>query len=370
MATYNAIGPWGGIAEQYAQTPTQTYEEFLAELAKRPGLLGADGTLQGSAIGGGPWDSWGKTPKQFYDEKMAEKVQSGFTGAGDNLTENWVPQKSVSLDRTEDTRGQGLRTGLTMLAAPFAAQAFGLGGAASAGPASSAGGTSAFSFGTPAQIGTGIDLGAVPTASGLTAAQEAAAVKGLTGAGNWTSSAAGAGAGGAGFGFPAELGGSMASGVPAWDAAAKTAGLTLGTTAGAGGLGAVGQWLKDNPTIAQLGGAALGALSAKDQTQSSTSTRDPWGPAQAYLKDNLATNAAMQKHYQANPFSGEQQNAYQGLLNTLANNQENGNVLLGNASRFGQSAKGVMPQMQGLLTGTQAPIIDWAKYANIGLLGG
>ena len=67
-----------------------------------------------------------------------------------------------------------------------------LGGAGSSlGPASSAGGTGAFSFGTPAQIGTGIDLGAVPTASGLTAAQEAAAVKGLTGGGNMVSTAAG-----------------------------------------------------------------------------------------------------------------------------------------------------------------------------------
>lgn len=356
MATYNAIGPWGGIAEQYAQTPTQTYEEFLVELAKRPGLLGADGTLQGSAIGGGPWDSWGKTPKQFYDEKMAEKVQSGFTGAGDNLTENWVPQKSVSLDRTEDTRGQGLRVGLGMLAAPFAAQAFGLGGAASAGPASSAGGTGAFSFGTPAQIATGIDLGAVPTVAG--------------GGG----SLGALGGSGAALGGAGGLGGSATKaalyGASGYGPAASAAEMAVGGGSAGGLLGDATSWLKANPTLTQLGGAALGALSAKDQTQTSTQTKDPWGPAQQYLKDNLATNAAMQKHYQANPFSGEQQNAYQGLLNTLANNQANGNVLLGNASRFGQSAKGVMPQMQGLLTGTQAPIIDWAKYANIGLLGG
>jgi len=372
---FAAGDPWGGMANQGA--PKQTYEEFLAELAKHPELLGADGTLQGSAIGGGPWDSWGKTPKQFYDEKMAEKVQSGFTGYGDSMEANMIDPSFVSLDRTEDTRGDGLRTGLGMMGAVLGAGQFmggagaaggpgsagwgmDLGGAGSSlGPAASAGGTSAFSFGTPSQVATGFDLGAVPTVAG------GGGAIGSVGGGT-----AAAGSVGSGFGFPAELGGGMASGVPAWDAAATKAGLTLGTTASGGFLGDIGKFLKDNPTLAQLGGAALGALSAKDQNQTSTSTRDPWGPAQQYLKDNLATNAAMQKHYQANPFSTEQQGAYQGLLNTLANNQANGNVLLGNASKFGQSSRGQVPQMAGLLTGTQAPIIDWARYANIGLLGG
>lgn len=144
----------------------------------------------------------------------------------------------------------------------------------------------------------------------------------------------------------------------------------LGSAAGGGLFGDVGAFLKDNPMLTKLGGAALGALSAKDQTNTTTQARDPWGPAQQYLKDNLATNANMQKYYQANPFSAEQKTAYQGLLNTLANNQANGNVLLGNASNFLRSSRGALPQMSGLLTGTQAQPIDWAKYSNLGLLGG
>jgi hypothetical protein len=158
------------------------------------------------------------------------------------------------------------------------------------------------------------------------------------------------------------IGGAAVPGIGAASAATKAA--------GGGLLSGVGSFLKDNPMLTQLGGAALGALSAKDQTQSSTQTKDPWAPAQPYLMENLKRNAAMQDYYAKNPFSTEQKGAYQGLLNTIANNQANGNVLLGNASNFGQSNKGAMPQMQGLLTGTQAPIIDWARYANIGLLGG
>lgn len=268
-------------------------------------------------------------------------------------------------------------------------------GAASGAPATAS--TFASAIGGPGSAGWGMDLGtdavfgggyggmatgagsvaSSPLSGGYSAlggSSGSLGSMGSTAAGGASSlggsTAASAAGSGAGFGFPAELGGGMASGVPAWDAAATKAGLTLGTTASGGFLGDIGKFLKDNPTLAQLGGAALGALSAKDQNQTSTSTRDPWGPAQQYLKDNLATNAAMQKHYQANPFSTEQQGAYQGLLNTLANNQANGNVLLGNASKFGQSSRGQVPQMAGLLTGTQAPIIDWAKYQNIGLLGG
>lgn len=239
-------------------------------------------------------------------------------------------------------------------------------GAASGAPATAS--TFASAAGGPGSAGWGMDLGtdAVMGSTPASVGSVAQAATPYTAMGG-----AGAAGSGAGFGFPAELGGGMASGVPAWDAAAKTAGLSLGTTAGAGGLlDDAAKWLKANPTLTQLGGAALGALSAKDQNQTSTSTRDPWGPAQQYLKDNLATNARMQDYYAKNPFSAEQKGAYQGLFNTLANNQANGNVLLGNASKFGQSSRGQVPQMAGLLTGTQAPIIDWAKYANIGLLGG
>lgn len=143
-----------------------------------------------------------------------------------------------------------------------------------------------------------------------------------------------------------------------------------GINAGGGITGALesaGKFLKDNPTLTQLGGAAIGALAnSKDTTTGSTQSRDPWSQAQPYLIDNLKTNAAMQAHYAANPFSTEQKTAYQGLLNTLANNQANGAGLLANASSFGQSKGGKLPAMQGLLSGTQAAPIDWNQYSNIG----
>lgn len=127
-----------------------------------------------------------------------------------------------------------------------------------------------------------------------------------------------------------------------------------------------GSFLKSNSGLTQLVGAGLGALASGDTETKSSSSKDPWAPAQPYLLDNLKTNANMQEYYRQNPFSTEQKTAYQGLLNTLANNQANAPGLLANASAFGQSSRGKMPAMQGLLSGTQAPAIDWNQYANIG----
>lgn len=95
-------------------------------------------------------------------------------------------------------------------------------------------------------------------------------------------------------------------------------------------------------------------------TQSQSQTRAPWEAAQPYLKKNLQTNQGLQDYYAQNPFSQLQQQQYQGLFNTLANNQAGGDALLGNASKFGQSQGGKLPAMQAMPTGTQAPQIDWA----------
>ena len=128
-----------------------------------------------------------------------------------------------------------------------------------------------------------------------------------------------------------------------------------------------GQFIKDNPTLAKIGGAAVGAFAnSKDTKNTNTQSTDPWAPAQPYLLDNLKTNAAMQEHYRANPFSNEQKTAYQGLLNTVANNSANAAPMMANANSFMQSSRGRTPAMQGLLSGTQAAPIDWNAYANIG----
>lgn len=91
-----------------------------------------------------------------------------------------------------------------------------------------------------------------------------------------------------------------------------------------------------------------------------SSSRDPWGPAQPYLKKNLETNQGLQDYYAKNPFSQLQQQQYQNLFNTLANNQAGGNALLANAASFGKSKGGLLGPMQAMPTGTQAPAIDWA----------
>ena len=179
-----------------------------------------------------------------------------------------------------------------------------------------------------------------------------------------TGAAGGVGAGTLGA---AGAGVSGLAGLAGNESAAETARLLRSGTADGGSfLDKAGNFLTDPSNLLNLGGAALGALSAKDSTQSSSQSRDPWWPAQAYLKDNLATNAAAQEYYRQNPFTNEQKTAYQGLLNTNANNQLAGNGLLANANNFMQSRRGVMPTMQAMPTNTQAAPIDWSQYQNIG----
>lgn len=383
LAKY-AIGPGGtflandrggnAASEVAGRNVAEYYDAFLDPNHKATGgYIGSGDDFNFDPSAAGPIADWGNGYRY--------RDQNPYFDAWDNVKPHPESQDLGGLGETWRTLGRPAATAAAMyfgvnalggLLGAGEAGAAAAGSGASVGPAASAGGTAPFSFGTPAQIATGIDLGAVPTVAGggsLGAMGGAGATGGASAmgsaAGNMTlaEQMASYGAGGGGI-----TGGLSTGTVGGFTGAAG--GDLVGSAASKGLLGDVGSWLKENPTLTQLGGAALGALSAKDQNQSSTTTKDPWLPAQQYLKDNLATNARMQDFYARNPFSTEQKGAYQGLLNTLANNQANGNVLLGNASKFGQSSRGQVPQMAGLLTGTQAPIIDWAKYANIGLLGG
>lgn len=68
----------------------------------------------------------------------------------------------------------------------------------------------------------------------------------------------------------------------------------------------------------KLGLAGLAAYDAKDQKQ--TMTKDPWGPAQPYLKGLMADGATLYDQYKQTPFSDQQKTAYNnlgGLLNTI-----------------------------------------------------
>ena len=115
-------------------------------------------------------------------------------------------------------------------------------------------------------------------------------------------------------------------------------------------------------SIAGLVGAvsSIGGGDKNGGAGAQSNSREPWKPAQQSLLDNLGINQKMQNYYQQNPFSDTQKNQYQGLLDTLSNNQAGGNGLLGWANNFGQSNRGAMPEMAALPTGTKAPMIDWA----------
>lgn len=115
-------------------------------------------------------------------------------------------------------------------------------------------------------------------------------------------------------------------------------------------------------------GGLLGGLAGQDTT--TTASKDPWGPAQPYMKANLIQNALMQDHYAKDPFSADQKAAYQNQANTLANNQANVPNFNQIASNFMASKHGQMAAMPSLLSGTQAAPIDWDQYKNIGLLKG
>ena len=97
----------------------------------------------------------------------------------------------------------------------------------------------------------------------------------------------------------------------------------LAGSASGGLLNSIASTLGVNPnTVAQLGGAALGAL-AGSQTSTQTASRDPWAPAQQWLKDNITSGQALQKQYADHPFNQQQMTAYQNQANNADNFRSN-----------------------------------------------
>ena len=112
-----------------------------------------------------------------------------------------------------------------------------------------------------------------------------------------------------------------------------------------------------------IGGALGGILDGNQSTNGGAGTqstsKDPWGPAQPYIKDNLSINQGLQDYYAQNPFTALQQQSYQKLFDTLSNNQAGGNAMLANSNAFMNSRGGKLGPMQAMPTGTQAAPIDW-----------
>ena len=60
-----------------------------------------------------------------------------------------------------------------------------------------------------------------------------------------------------------------------------------------------------------LGGAILGGLfGGQSSTQTQSANKEPWGPAQDLLKNQIYNTGQLQNYYQQNPFSPMQQAAY------------------------------------------------------------
>lgn len=155
----------------------------------------------------------------------------------------------------------------------------------------------------------------------------------LNGAGG---AAAGAGTGGAELtGWDAAMAdlaqsggitaGDMAAGGAVAGAGTAAGGATAGTAAGGatGGLldaaKGAGTWaLNNGGTLATLGGAVAGAMDGQDKTE--TTSRDPWAPAQPFLRGLLDQGQQLQRRYAQQPFSSGQRTAYanqDGLMNAI-----------------------------------------------------
>ena len=207
-------------------------------------------------------------------------------------------------------------TYLALVAGAGALGGAGGAGGAAAGGAEAGGMTAAEAWGSGAGLGgdtlsamgttggNGI-LGAGSAGGGMTAAEAWGSGAGLggdtlsagganLGAGGYTSAAGGAAGAGGGAG-----GGGL------WEAAKSVVSPAVSALTSGNG-----------STLGGLLGAGLGALSEKDTTTS----KDPWAPAQPWIKQNIADGQALQAQYKAQPFNQAQQTSYNnigGLLNAM-----------------------------------------------------
>lgn len=204
-----------------------------------------------------------------------------------------------------DSTALGLLKAAALSAAGYGA-ASALGGAGAGGAA-----------GNGAWLGEG-------AASGVPAWDAAAAGAGAAPA---AGGAAATGAASSGAGNGAWLGEGVSSGVPAWDTAAKTA---AGTGSNLGSLG--------NLNAGGLLGAVAGAMDSKDQQQ--TTSRDPWAPAQPFLKDLLATAQGLLGQYSQTPISAQQQQYAQRVNGLLDQQNQALPGLLSQAQALGTFRKG------------------------------
>ena len=128
--------------------------------------------------------------------------------------------------------------------------------------------------------------------------------------------------------------------------------------------------------IGPVAGAVVGGLMSGDSQQSQSQSREPWAPAQPWLRQNLQTGQNLQNYYQQNPFNSIQQTSYQNLLGDIDNYRQNVNpglmafankLMNTNYSRNGGQG-GAQSSQGGLLGGLMGP--QTAQGANMNGAGG
>jgi hypothetical protein len=182
-------------------------------------------------------------------------------------------------------------------------------------------------------------------------------------------------AGGGGLAGAAGKAATMLSGAPKAVASALGASPVMQGIAGAGA-GAAGGSVREagGGDLAQFGAALLGgvagAMDGGDKTQSTN--RDPWAPAQDFLKQQIGQGQQLSQQYQAQPFSGAQKAGYNnmaGLLDLVNNNA--GGLLSGfqaNASGANQFSRA--DPRRGLLGSTFNPSTQEWNPQTYGRFGG
>lgn len=58
----------------------------------------------------------------------------------------------------------------------------------------------------------------------------------------------------------------------------------------------------------------VGSAMSSDGGETSTATKEPWGPAQDWMRANITSGQQLQNHYSQNPFNEIQQQGMQGML--------------------------------------------------------
>lgn len=230
---------------------------------------------------------------------------------------------------------------LSSIAAGYGADA--LNGMSAAGGAAAGGADAATSAAWANGAGLGGDTLSAMGAAG--AGTTGSAAGGLTAADLAVSDIGigGASAGGGAAGTTTAGGTTLANAASKAASAASGSGMNLGT----------------------LAGALAGYADGQDKTQ--TSSRDPWAPAQPYLKGLLADGAQLYDQYKQQPFSQAQQTAYGnygGLLDSINRNAP------GLLSGFGANASGAnnydrSNPRRALTGGSQMDFSKWLP----GLLG-